>query len=138
MATKAKGKKQPATPENLTVGKIGKIDELEYKTGDRRGSNYDAIYAALAKLKAGQQFTVPVPEGVNTRTFHNRTNAAIRRGPVKPPEGTIFRKRTTLDGLVAVCCIKDEAEAAPVKKAAKKAKAAVKPKGEPAPHPQAT
>lgn len=104
------------------AGGIQSLDKIEFKTGERRGSQYDGIYAKLEKLKAGQVFTVEVPKGVDTRTFHNRTNAAIRRGPVQPPEGCIFRKRTTVDGLVAVCCLKSGESTAAVKPAKVKSK----------------
>lgn len=88
------------------TGEIVKVDGLELKTGERRGSCYDGIYAKLEKLKPGDAFIVPIPKGVESRVFHNRTNAAIRRGPVKAPAGCMFRKRTTVDGKVAICCVK--------------------------------
>lgn len=121
------------------TGEIKKIEDFKLKVGERRGSQYDGVYAMLAKLKPGQAFEVDVPKDVDVRTFHNRTNAAIRRGPVTAPEGCMFRKRTSEKGKVVITCAKlDEAEAPAKSKGKSKAKKkSTKASDEKPPHPDA-
>lgn len=109
--------------KQLAVGAFVATEKLKLRAPARRGSMYDGIYDSLAKLKKGQSFTVPVPKGLAIRTLQNRINAAIRRGPVEAPAGTVFRKNTTADGKIAVCCLaKGEAEESEKRFADRKAK----------------
>ncbi len=121
-------KAKTADAPKIEVGKITAIKNVEFIVGNNRGSIYDGIYAALGKLSSGQVFTVPIPKNVDAKVFQNRTNAALRRGPVKPPDGCVFRKRTTVEGLMAICCIPvKDATAKGIEKSAKARKGASAP-----------
>lgn len=122
-----------AKQEPIKIGKIGSINTLKFRPMDKRDSIYDGIFEGLKSLKKGESFTVPLPKGVTARTMHNRVSAALRRGPVKPPTGCVFRKRTTLDDEIAIVCmgeddafkLTEQTEKKPAKKAkAKKSEAA--------------
>lgn len=113
--------KKPPKVEQIKVGDVLKADSLTFRAHPKRGSQYDAIYAKMAKLKIGQAFLVPIPDKIKPRVLQNRITAALRRGPVQPPEGGAFRKKVTADNQIAVCCVTaKDAEEADAKDAKKK------------------
>lgn len=102
---KAKKSKKEA---QLKVTGFTDTSKLVFQAAPKRASMYDTVFDSLAKLKPGQSFLVPIPKGVEPAILQNRVNAAIRRGPVKPPAGCVFRKNTTVKGEIAVCCLKEK------------------------------
>ena len=81
---------------NTTITTV-KTDDLKFSNRRKRGSRYDQIIAAVAKLKPGKALKVPLKE-LDPRTAHNRLNAAFRRADVESPvAGYKLVKRTTED-----------------------------------------
>ena len=90
----------------IKIGKVVNTDSIEFKQQQPRGSCYDTVFDKMEQLKAGQSFTVDIPEGVAPRTMHNRINAAMRRVEIKCAKGCIFVKRTTEENKIAISCEK--------------------------------
>lgn len=91
---------------SLKMSKIVKTEKVVFRVQPDRDSKYDAIYDQMEKLKPGESFMIDIPDGVSSRTMHNRLNAAIHRVEVQAAKGCTFVKRTTEDNRIAICCKK--------------------------------
>ena len=99
---KKKAKKKATTKKKISVRSA---QGLKFKTTPKRGTVYQPILDQMAKLKPGKSIVLPVPRGVTVDVYQNRSNAALRRFPVKAPKGYRFSKRTTDDGKVAIMLV---------------------------------
>lgn len=90
--------------KRLDISPAVKTERVKFKPTSKRGTIYQAVFDKLAKLKAGQTFTLAVPRGVLPRTMHNRLNAAMRRCEITPPSRCRFVKRTTANGRIGISC----------------------------------
>ena len=106
----AKKKKTPVKRDRKanTINNAAIISTKGIEFADlNRVSKYDSLLEKISKLRMGQSILLDVPKGVKVQVYHNRLNSAFRKNMPKPPKGCSFEKRTTLNGKVAISCIKN-------------------------------
>lgn len=101
--TPAKRDRKARTIKNATIISTKGIEFADLN----RVSKYDGLIAKISKLRMGQSILLDVPKGVKVQVYHNRLNSALRKSMPKPPKGCAFEKRTTLNGKVAISCVKN-------------------------------
>ena len=76
MAKKTSKTKKPASKKAITgrTAKGGSVTRL----ARRRTSKYEAVKAAVMKLKPGQDYIIQVPAGIQSDRFRNNIYHAIR------------------------------------------------------------
>lgn len=72
-----------------------------------------AIYVQLIEriraLKANEVIYIPVPNGIDPTTLHNRINGACSEALKNPPKGCKYIKRTTADkSRIVILCVPAE------------------------------
>lgn len=100
----AKKKKKPRNKK--ASNPVVSTANVNFASRARRGSVYDKLFARVAKLKPGTSIVVPVPEGITPSRYQNRLNSALRKHSVKPPKGCSWTKRITVEGKIAISCVK--------------------------------
>lgn len=97
---------EPAEPRTfLSVSEIHNMEDVEFVTMPKRGSQYQPIVDKMKKLKKGQSFMVETPKDTPVKVIHNRMNAALKRFNVQAPKGCSFVKRTRADGNIEIGCV---------------------------------
>jgi hypothetical protein len=96
----AKQKRVRVSRELPTIGELGSVKELEFKTREK-SSKYGEIVAAIHKLKPNQYISFTVHDGEDVMSLKSRVSSLVSR-VCEPPEGLRYRTRATVDNHVVV------------------------------------
>lgn len=87
----------------FAVGEIGSTKDAKFIAGPGASHKYDAVLAAVGKLKIGMYLKVPVPVGMDRNKFFNNLSTALQKA--KMPDGCVLRKGGLADGSIGIRCV---------------------------------
>lgn len=84
--------------------RVGAMDDISFVTPgqQKKSGKYDAILKELAALRPGQCVIVPLGN-LDPNVANNRINSVMRRVDIQPPEGCVWRRKTTKNNEIAIC-----------------------------------
>lgn len=92
--------------KSIPVGQVVSIDKLKLEPRfPKRGTKYQKIFDQASTLKPGQSFVVSC-KGTTAKVMQNRIGASMRKRGIAARKGCRIQIRATLDGNIAICCVK--------------------------------